>query len=98
MPWLAVLPAINAFACSRNGVGPFAVPLMIGLVLAYGAGVTSLGLACATWVRRFGRAVAAGVALYGAGERPGGRVILAPDLADGPGGEHDATGRRFYRR
>jgi ABC-type transport system involved in multi-copper enzyme maturation permease subunit len=64
VPWLAVLPAINAFACARNGVGPIAPALMIGLVLAYGAGVTSMGLACATWIRRFGRAVGAAVTIY----------------------------------
>jgi ABC-type Na+ efflux pump permease subunit len=32
--------------------------LLVGLVLAYGAGIASLGLALATWVNRLGRAIA----------------------------------------
>ena len=40
------------------------VPLMIGLVLGYGAAVTSFGLACATWIRRQGRAIAVSVIAY----------------------------------
>ena len=38
--------------------------LLLGLVLAYGAAITSLGLAAATWVRRLGRAVALCVTSY----------------------------------
>jgi hypothetical protein len=38
--------------------------LVVGLTLAYGAAVTSLGLALATWVSRLGRAVALAVAAY----------------------------------
>jgi ABC-type transport system involved in multi-copper enzyme maturation permease subunit len=34
------------------------------LVLAYGAAFTSLGLALATWIRRYGRAMATSVAIY----------------------------------
>jgi ABC-type transport system involved in multi-copper enzyme maturation permease subunit len=41
-----------------------AVPLAFVLMLAYGAAVTSIGLACATWIRRLGRAVAASVVVY----------------------------------
>jgi ABC-type transport system involved in multi-copper enzyme maturation permease subunit len=40
------------------------VPLVVVLVLAYGAAVTSIGLACATWIRRQGRAIAASVVVY----------------------------------
>jgi ABC-type transport system involved in multi-copper enzyme maturation permease subunit len=40
------------------------VPLMVGLVLCYGAAVTSFGLACATWIRRPGRAIAVSVIAY----------------------------------
>jgi ABC-type transport system involved in multi-copper enzyme maturation permease subunit len=64
VPWLAVLPAINSFASARNGGGLLAAAFMIALVLAYGAGITSMGLACATWIRRFSRAVGAAVVLY----------------------------------
>ncbi len=41
-----------------------ALPLMIGLTLAYGAAITSFGLAMATWISRLDRAVAATVAMY----------------------------------
>jgi ABC-type transport system involved in multi-copper enzyme maturation permease subunit len=37
---------------------------LLGLVPAYGAAITSLGLALATWVSRVGRAVASCVAVY----------------------------------
>jgi hypothetical protein len=40
------------------------LPLMIVLVLSYGAAVTSFGLACATWIRRQGRAIATSVVGY----------------------------------
>jgi ABC-type transport system involved in multi-copper enzyme maturation permease subunit len=40
------------------------VPVMVGLVLAYGAAVTSFGLLCATVFRRLGRAIGASVAVY----------------------------------
>ena len=38
--------------------------LTAGLVLAYGAAITSLGLALATWVAALGRAIALGVTAY----------------------------------
>jgi ABC-type transport system involved in multi-copper enzyme maturation permease subunit len=38
--------------------------LLTGLMLAYGAAVTSLGLALATWVKRFGFAVGLSAAIY----------------------------------
>jgi ABC-type transport system involved in multi-copper enzyme maturation permease subunit len=41
------------------------VALPVGLLLAQGAAITSVGLALATWVRRVGRAVAVSVACYG---------------------------------
>ena len=37
------------------------VPLMLALVLSYGAAVTSFGPLCATWIRRQGRAIAVSV-------------------------------------
>ncbi len=40
------------------------VPLMVGLVLSYGAAITSFGLLCATWIRRPGRAIAVSVIAY----------------------------------
>ena len=38
--------------------------MLLGLVLAYGAAITSLGLALATWVSRLGRAIALCVTIY----------------------------------
>jgi len=58
VPLLAILPGIVAFAlASQTGrwLGP---PLVVGLMLAYGAAVTSLGLALATWVGRLSMALA----------------------------------------
>lgn len=64
VPRLAILPAAVAAAlATRNGLWEGAV-LISGLVLAYGAAVTSLGLALATWERRAGRAIAWSVTLY----------------------------------
>jgi ABC-type transport system involved in multi-copper enzyme maturation permease subunit len=40
------------------------VPLLVVLMLAYGAFVTSLGLALATWMRDFGAAVGLSVTIY----------------------------------
>ena len=46
---------------SENWLAPL---LMLGLILAYAAAITSLGLALATWVPRLGRAVAWSVTAY----------------------------------
>ena len=71
---LAILPMINvlavAFAGSWSGRRPgpsetvLLAPVMFVLVLSYGAAYTSLGLALATWIKRFGWAVAASVTIY----------------------------------
>jgi ABC-type transport system involved in multi-copper enzyme maturation permease subunit len=58
VPLLAILPGLVAFAAaSRSGrwIGP---PLIVGLVLAYGAAITSLGLALATWIPQPSRVLA----------------------------------------
>jgi ABC-type transport system involved in multi-copper enzyme maturation permease subunit len=60
---LAVLPVIVT-AVSIKGNRFIAVSMALGLILAYGAAITSLGLALATWVRRLGRAVALSVGIY----------------------------------
>ncbi len=46
---------------SENWLAPL---LMLGLILAYAAAITSLGLSLATWVPRLGRAVAWSVTVY----------------------------------
>jgi ABC-type transport system involved in multi-copper enzyme maturation permease subunit len=59
---LAVLPGLVAGA--GFAAGWWAFPVVIGLlVLAYGAALTSLGLALATWIPRHSRALALGVIL-----------------------------------
>jgi ABC-type transport system involved in multi-copper enzyme maturation permease subunit len=57
---LAVLPGALGFAYGGwPGLG-----LLVGLVLGYGAAVTSLGLAVATWVASSSRAIALAVIVY----------------------------------
>jgi ABC-type transport system involved in multi-copper enzyme maturation permease subunit len=68
VPKLAILPGVLAlgFALkSDNGLGaiPFAA-LIAAMVMAYGAVITSLGLALAVWQPRLGRAVGFSVAAY----------------------------------
>ncbi len=64
VPRLAILPiwvASGAAMVSDGGVG---LILMIGLILAYAAAITSFGLALATWVPRLGRVVSISVLAY----------------------------------
>ena len=65
-PKLVVLPALVALALAVHSSEArwLGVPLLVGLILAYGAAITSLGLALATWISRFGRAVAVSVGAY----------------------------------
>ncbi len=83
VPALAVLPVLIAGGASSNTgylPGPF---LIGGLVLAYGAGITSLGLALATWIPKMGRAIGLTVGIY-----LGGVVLPIPlgmiFFGDGP--------------
>jgi ABC-type transport system involved in multi-copper enzyme maturation permease subunit len=64
---LAVLPVVTVVVLAlRNDptLAVFTAMLMGGLVLAYGAAVTSLGLASATWFRRPVQALTFGVVPY----------------------------------
>jgi ABC-type transport system involved in multi-copper enzyme maturation permease subunit len=64
VPRLAILPiwvAIGGAMVSGGGLGMI---LMIGLILAYAAAITSAGLALATWVPRLGRVVSISVLAY----------------------------------
>ncbi len=64
VPLLAVFPGILiGVAAGINGLWGHAW-LLIFLVLAYGAAITSLGLALATWISRLGRAVALSVTAF----------------------------------
>ena len=62
--------------------------LLAFLMLAYGAAVTSMGLALATWVKRFGIAVGLSVVAYVV--VTGGSILLL--LAVGPAAVEDRGG------
>ncbi len=78
VPALALLPTILALSAAydtwanpqKTGITGLpqtrwlGVALVWGLTIAYGAALTSLGLAMATWIARLGRAVGTTVALY----------------------------------
>jgi ABC-type transport system involved in multi-copper enzyme maturation permease subunit len=65
VPLLAVLPVLVLFFGSGPGVRGGGIALLIvALVLANGAAITSLGLALATWSSRLGRAVGLTVTLH----------------------------------
>jgi ABC-type transport system involved in multi-copper enzyme maturation permease subunit len=64
VPRLAILPiwvASGAAMVTNGGVG---LILMIGLILAFAAAITSFGLALATWVPRLGRVISISVLAY----------------------------------
>ena len=59
VPTLAILPGLLAAVLAWRSPDRWPLGfLVIGLILAYGAALASLGLALATWVRQLGRAVA----------------------------------------
>lgn len=64
VPPLLVLPIALATALTCYTGHFWAVALMAALILAYGAAITSLGLAMATWIPRMGGATALTVGLY----------------------------------
>jgi ABC-type transport system involved in multi-copper enzyme maturation permease subunit len=68
VPWLAVLPTVLVFGAAwSKGWDVSALPVSLlaaALVLAYGAAVTSFGLAAAACQPRLGRAVAVSVCGY----------------------------------
>jgi len=66
VPLVAILPGLVIWGgvSSANSTRAAAVVLTTAYVLCAGAGITSLGLAMATWFSRLGRAVAATVSLY----------------------------------
>jgi len=64
VPRLAILPGVTAclLVLQRGAIGHLL--LIVVLTLTYGAAVASLGLALATWISRFGRAVTVSVTCY----------------------------------
>jgi ABC-type transport system involved in multi-copper enzyme maturation permease subunit len=64
VPRLAILPIWVAAGTAMVSGGGDGLILMIGLILAYAAAVTSFGLAIATWVSRLGRVIVINVLTY----------------------------------
>jgi ABC-type transport system involved in multi-copper enzyme maturation permease subunit len=64
VPPLAVLPVLIAAALATHTGFALGPALIGGLVVAYGAAITSLGLALATWLPRMGRAIGLTAGLY----------------------------------
>ena len=64
IPLLAVLPVLIAAALATHTGFALGPALIGGLVIAYGAAITSLGLALATWLPRMGRAIGLTAGLY----------------------------------
>jgi ABC-type transport system involved in multi-copper enzyme maturation permease subunit len=64
VPVLAILPGLATAAIAWHHGHWSGVVLVVGLVVAYGSALTSLGLALATWVPRLGRAVGLCVAAH----------------------------------
>ncbi len=64
VPPLTVLPVLIAAALATHTGFALGPVLIGGLVVAYGAAITSLGLALATWLPRMGRAIGLTAGLY----------------------------------
>jgi len=64
VPHVLVWPALMTSFLVVDGGSWICYLLLLGLILAYGAGIASLGLALATWVSRLGRAIALCVSAY----------------------------------
>ncbi|HWE40474.1 MAG TPA: ABC transporter permease [Isosphaeraceae bacterium] len=77
VPRLAILPAWVAGGLAMVSGSGIAFFLMVALVLAQAAAITSLGLLIATWVSRLGRAVAWSVTAY-LGLAAGAIVVMVP--------------------
>jgi ABC-type transport system involved in multi-copper enzyme maturation permease subunit len=64
IPRLAILPIWVTAGAAMITDGGLGLPLLIGLILAYSAAITSVGLAAATWIPRLGRVVTLSVMAY----------------------------------
>jgi ABC-type transport system involved in multi-copper enzyme maturation permease subunit len=64
VPPLTLLPMLIAAVLARHPGFALAPVLIGGLVLAYGAAITSLGLILATWLPQMGRVIGLTAALY----------------------------------
>jgi ABC-type Na+ efflux pump permease subunit len=84
VPLLALVPGLATAAIARHHGHWPGVVLIVALVVAYGAFLTSLGLAVATWVPRLGRAVGLSVASH-VGITVGWVVFIAMCTPKAPG-------------
>jgi ABC-type transport system involved in multi-copper enzyme maturation permease subunit len=85
VPPLTVLPVLIAAALATHTGFALGPVLIGGLVVAYGAAITSLGLALATWLPRMDRAIGLTAGLYVVvliGARPVGVLLFGPVRAD----------------
>ena len=64
VPRLAILPIWVSAGAAMVTDGFIGLALMIGLILAYAAAITSFGLAAATWIPRLGRVITLTVLTY----------------------------------
>ncbi len=71
VPRLLILPSVLTYALSLHTGHVWGVALIAALILAYGAAITSLGLALATWMPRMSRAW---------GRRSGSHMIICIGL------------------
>ena len=86
VPPLLILPAILSLFLATRTERFGGVILLLALILAYGAAITSLGVGLAAWVPRLGRAVGLCVGLF-VGMTIGWIVLSAVLLSGGPQGE-----------
>ncbi|MFI5457061.1 MAG: hypothetical protein ACHRXM_16570 [Isosphaerales bacterium] len=90
VPLLAICPGVVAAVLARESGRWEGAALIVGLFLAYGAAVTSLGLALATWMNRLDHAVASSVAVLGGVTV--GWLFAVMLIAPGPGAPGIAAG------
>jgi ABC-type transport system involved in multi-copper enzyme maturation permease subunit len=93
---LAIMPTLLAAIGHAEWLERlFAASIVMGLMLSYGAAITSLGLALAAWVPRLGRAVALSVGIYVLGTA-GLFFILFTDLVPDGWEAEVAAGSPFF--
>jgi ABC-type transport system involved in multi-copper enzyme maturation permease subunit len=96
VPFLAVLPGLMAGAFAVLDRPRWEGLVLVPLILAYGAALTSLGLALAVWIPRLGRAVACSVIAYVLGAVAWPFVIVALFARDNVLGPGLASGSPFF--
>src|SRR3954451_8927345 len=88
VPRLAILPIWVAAGLAMVSGQGIAVALLVGLILAYAAAITSLGLALATWIPNLSRVVTISVVVYLMVSIGWPLLVLAPGAVGNSYGEH----------